>query len=94
MNSTRIRYRKNAEGILVSVKAFTHATNGTKFKIYINETDQSYKVVEDLSGHMVTEGRATNLHQVKAKAKQKLTELGIVFEAEQRDVAKEEAVAS
>lgn len=84
MSSTRIRYRMNAEGNLESVKRYTHPTNGSRYKIVINEEKLSYQVIEDMSNEVASEGAACNLHQVKLKAKAKLAGLGIEFEAEGR----------
>lgn len=78
---TRIRYQDaNVEGTeLVSVKKFMHPTNGATYQVRINKPDQAYKVVETTAGNVVAEGRAVNLHQVKIKAKNALSNLGIPF---------------
>lgn len=88
--STRIRYTSTEnQGVYVSKQHFIHPVNGSRYKVKIDETALTFKVLEDLTGKVVSEGRKVNLHQVKQSAKEALVNLGITFEDEKRKVKEE-----
>lgn len=85
--STRIRYVYTGETcVLVSKQFYIHPKDGSKYQIKLLEADKQYQIIEDMTGLVVAEGKAVNMHQVKQKAKDKLVELGISFEEEDRNV--------
>lgn len=85
--STRIRYfETSTPGTIQSVKTFQHPTNGARYKVLISESEREFQVIEDMSNTVAATGRATNLHQVKIKAKAKLQELGIEFDEVEKRV--------
>ena len=82
--NTRIRYfQTNEPQVIQSVKVYAHENNGARYKVRINQTTLEYTVIEDTSDTVAANGRATNLHQVKIKAKKALEELGIQFGKEE-----------
>lgn len=84
--SVRIRYvyHPTETCILLSKQFYIHPIDGSKYQVQLNEADKTYKIVEDMTGATVGEGSAVNLHQVKIKAKDHLTKLGIKFSDEKR----------
>ncbi len=91
-NSTRIRYLVKSDGLLQSVKTFAHETSGARYFVQINQKEDSFRIVEELSNTEVASSKACNLHQLKIKAKAKLQELGIVFGSEERTKANQPLV--
>lgn len=81
--ATRIRYGKAIEGVLTSTQYYVN-DSGTRYQVQIKTSDNAYAVIEDVTNKIAGEGRAVNLHQAKIKAKKKLEDLGIKFEAEAR----------
>lgn len=81
--AVRIRYGRPQEGVITSKQFYVNEA-GKRFNVQINTTDFHYIVLEDVTSKVAGEGRAVNLHQAKIKAKQKLEDLGIKFEAEAR----------
>lgn len=84
--NTRIRYEKtdNAEE-MVSVRTFT--IDGTDYRVYLNVVRMTYQVVSLANSQVVSDGAATSLATLKAKAKKALGTLGYSFAAESRNHA-------
>lgn len=82
--STRIRYLDKKDGTHESQKTFLHPTKGEMYRVILIPAELTYKVIETISSTELGTGKACNMHQVKAKAKKKLEELGIAFDSEVR----------
>lgn len=83
--STRIRYVYTQEPlILISKQFFLHPTDGSRYKVKLNEGEKTFEIIEDLTGAVVSQGSGVNFHQTKINAKAALTALGITFAEEAR----------
>lgn len=87
--STRIRYSKENNGLLKSMRTFTVQTSeGLSSDVIIKLDPQNNKffVVDASTEDLVVEGgRTTNLSVLKIQAKKALTKLGVEFGTETRD---------
>lgn len=89
MANVRVRYSKtNQNGLLQSVQKFQHPTNGQRFKVLLNTTDNQWTVIDDVTDIPVVSGHQKDLHRMKAEVKKALATLGIAFEAESRKTLK------
>ena len=80
--SLRIRYEEKTEGFYQSIKKFQHPTNGARYKIFLNLTDNEWQVVDDVTDIVSASGRDINLARMKKAAKEALTLLGVEFKSE------------
>lgn len=82
--SQRIRYIKVDDGTLQSRRNFT-ITNGTEVVVELNPSTMKYRIVTSATREEVASGGDTiNLSVLKIEAKQKLADLGVEFEQENR----------
>lgn len=83
--STRIRYvYTNEPSVMESKQRFIHPTDGSQYKVKLNEGEKTFEIIEDLTGAVVSQGKGVNFHQTKINAKNALVALGIVFSEEAR----------
>lgn len=83
--SQRIRYMKNSAGRLQSVRLFTTGT-GQAVSVELDVATKKYRVTDAVSGEEVASGGNTrNLAVLKIQAKKGLSNLGVSFQAEERN---------
>lgn len=77
----RIRYIKDGENKMRSMRAFYH--EGKYYDVLLNTEEKSYTIERD--GAMIFGGLGTSLHDIKIKAKAFLEGEGLVFDEEKRE---------
>lgn len=79
----RIRYVKNGNRF-ESQKTYNHPTNGARYKVLLDESNNSWYVVDAEGGAVAKTGQENSFHKVKKAAKAGLASLGIDFSTEER----------
>jgi hypothetical protein len=83
--SFRIKYRSNGQpNQLESIRRFTHATNGARYKVLLNTETKSFSIVDDVVDVVVKDGVANDHQKLLIAVKTALVQLGVELPKEER----------
>lgn len=83
--STRIRYSRQSDSLLQSVRKFQHPSNGQRYKVLLRPLENEWIVIDDTTDLIAASGHTKSLHKMKQEAKEALVTLGVAFEIDKRD---------